>query len=152
MQLSQNFSLLDLIKSPTATRKGIDNTPDNEQIANLSALCKNILEPLRLLLNSEIIITSGFRSPKLNVAIGGSKTSSHCKAEAADFEVQKMSNKEAFEIIRKSGLIFDQLIAEGYDEQTDDFDWIHISYRIGNNRKQVLKATFVNGKPIYTPF
>ena len=149
--LSQNFSLLDLTKSPTAIRKGIDNTPDEDSIANLSALCSNILEPLKSVLNSYIIITSGYRSPKLNKAIGGSKTSSHCFGEAVDFSVPGISNIELYEFIKNSDLAYDQNIAEFLGPEGRD-GWVHISYRVGNNRKQCLIATKDGtGKTIYTP-
>ena len=78
-QLSKHFSLKEMTKSGTATRLGLDNTPNEEQIENLKALCENILEPLRDYYESRpIMVSSGFRSEKLSEAIGSSSRSQHC--------------------------------------------------------------------------
>ena len=86
MKLSRNFSLQELTKSETAIRKGIQNTPSDKVISNLTTLCDMVLQKVR---NSHgaVTITSCYRSPELNKAIGGSATSDHCKGLAADFEV-----------------------------------------------------------------
>ena len=86
MQLSRNFSLLELTKSDTAIRKGIDNNPNADQIEKLKLLCENILQPVRDHFG-RVKVTSGFRSVELCTAIGSSAKSQHAKAEAADFEV-----------------------------------------------------------------
>lgn len=137
MQLTENFSLIELTSSQTATRKGIDNTPGPAVIHNLRYLLNEVMQPLRSWYGKPINITSGYRSPKLNKAIGGSATSDHTQGRAIDFTVPKEDYKKVFEYIRTK-LLFDQLIWEfGNDDAPN---WIHVSYRISNNRRQVLKA------------
>ena len=93
-QISKHFSLQEMINSGTASRLGLDNTPNEEQIENLKALCENILEPLREYYESRpVSISSGFRSEKLSEAIGSSSKSQHCKGEAVDFEISGFDNK-----------------------------------------------------------
>ena len=129
------FTIEELIKSSTARRKGIPNLPNGEQKENLIALVDNVLDPLRKLWGKPIIVTSGFRCAKLNRAVGGVAKSQHTKGQAADIrtvENTTMANKQLFDVAMRSGLPFDQLIDEyGYN-------WIHISYNIKGNRKQVL--------------
>ena len=84
-----------------------------------------------------IRITSGYRSPELNRAIGGSNKSQHCKGEALDlqfWENGEMNNKKIYDWIIDSGLEFDQMINEF------DYSWIHLSLKEKNNRKDVLIA------------
>lgn len=136
MNLTDHFTLAEL----TVTSTGLKNEPTQEQVKNLIALCENILEPLRLKFGRPIKINSGYRSIMVNARVGGSATSSHCKAEAADLSCQ--DNAAIFHIIRQQ-LPFDQLIWEGGDDKQPD--WVHVSFRRnGNNRKQVLKMK--NGK------
>jgi len=137
-QLSVNFSLLELTSSETAARKGIDNTPSVEVISNLKYLCDNVLQPLRVRYGKTINISSGYRSPKLNKAIGGSMTSDHCIGCAADITVPKDDFKRVFEMIRNH-LPYDQLIWEMGDDTAPQ--WIHVSYRVKGNRGQVLRAS-----------
>jgi len=138
-QLSLHFSLKEMTKSGTATRLGLDNTPNEEQIENLKALCENILEPLREYYESRpIMVSSGFRSEKLSEAIGSSSRSQHCKGEAVDFEIPGFDNKQVAAHI-KNNFLYDQLISEYYEESVADSGWIHVSYkRDGSNRKQSL--------------
>ena len=128
-----------MTKSGTATRLGLDNTPNEEQIENLKALCENILEPLREYYESRpIMVSSGFRSEKLSEAIGSSSRSQHCKGEAVDFEIPGFDNKQVAAHI-KNNFLYDQLISEYYEESVADSGWIHVSYkRDGSNRKQSL--------------
>ena len=136
MRLSKNFVLSEVTRSGTATRLGIDNGPEKEHLQNLQDLIRNLVQPLRDDLGP-IRITSGYRSPSLNKAIGGSKRSQHCKGEALDiqfWEDGEMNNKKIYDWILDSGLEFDQMINEF------DFAWIHISFKNGKNRKQVLEA------------
>lgn len=149
MKLSKNFTLGEMIQSQTAIRKGVDNTPNGDQILNLIDLCENVLQPLRDHIGA-IYISSGFRSQKLNVAIGGSTTSQHCalNGAAADIDMGE-KNREIFEYI-KNELPFDQLIWEfGNDECPS---WVHVSYKEGKNRKQILKAVKENGRTKYKQF
>ena len=108
MNLSKNFSLSELTKSETAIRKDIDNTPSNEVLSNLTTLCNMVLQKVRDS-HGVVTITSGYRSPELNKAIGGSTTSDHCKGCAADFEVPGLDNKQLALWI-EDNLIFKQLI------------------------------------------
>ena len=148
-QLTKSFSLLELTSSETAVRKGIDNTPTIEVINNLSLLCGNVLQPLRNWYAKPINITSGYRSPKLNKAIGGSTTSDHCKGHAADFTVPNSDMKRVFEWLMNSE--FDQLIWEFGDKNAPN--WIHVSYKPNGNRKQVLRAyKNVLGQTKYEPY
>jgi uncharacterized protein YcbK (DUF882 family) len=112
MNLTRNFSLLELTKSDTAIRKGIDNEPNADQIDKLKLLCENILQPVRDHFG-RVKVTSGFRSAELCVAIGSSINSQHARAEAADFEVVGVDNVELFDWI-KNNLEPDQLILEFY--------------------------------------
>lgn len=128
------FTIRELTASATAARKGIDNTPDNVARANLTSLVANILDPLREAYGKPIIVTSGYRCPKLNKAVGGAAKSQHMKGQAADIRTVSDTvedNRELFNLIIKLRLPFDQLIDEyGYN-------WIHVSYAPAN-RRQVL--------------
>ena len=114
MKLSKNFTLKEMTRSITAKRRDIDNTPDEQQIENLAELCEKVLQPLRDLMGP-IVITSGYRRPALNTAIGGSTTSQHCaiKGAAADIDICTgdcdYKNAEVFHNI-KDNFVFDQLI------------------------------------------
>ena len=112
MNLTRNFSLLELTKSDTAIRKGIDNNPNADQVEKLKALCENILQPVRDHFG-RVKVTSGFRSVELCTAIGSSANSQHAKAEAADFECPGVDNAELADWIHKN-LSYDQLILEFY--------------------------------------
>tara|TARA_R100000808_G_C2153147_1_gene163082 strand:+ start:581 stop:1036 length:456 start_codon:yes stop_codon:yes gene_type:complete len=136
MRLSKNFTLREITRSNTAKRLGIDNEPTKLHMENMQRLVSNLIQPMRDELGP-IRITSGYRSPSLNRAIGGSTKSQHCKGEALDLQFWKegrMCNEKIYEWILKSGLDFDQMINEF------DFAWIHISLKKKNNRKQVLEA------------
>lgn len=131
------FTLDELIKSDTAKRNNIDNTPNEQERNNLIALIENVLDPLREAYGKPIIITSGFRSEKLNKLVKGSATSQHRFGQAADIRSKqdtKEENKKLFDLIKKLDLPFDQLINEY------DYDWVHVSYS-PRNRKQILKIT-----------
>lgn len=149
MELTKNFSLIELTSSETATRKNIDNTPEIPAINNLRLLCAEVMQPLRDFYGKPINITSGYRSPKLNKAIGGSATSDHCFGRAIDFTVPKQDYQMVFNYIRKN-LEFDQLIWEFGDVVAPQ--WIHVSYRKGQNRKQVLKAIKGTFGTKYVPY
>jgi len=133
-----NFKISELIYSETANRLKINNMPDINSLDCMLDLICDCLQPLRDKLKKPMIITSGYRCAQLNKAVGGATdkygkpTSQHCKGQAADFHVNGMTVKDTIDFIIKSGVPFDQLI----DERT----WVHISYRKGNNRRQVLKV------------
>lgn len=155
MQLSANLSLAEVIKSSTAKRLGIDNTPTPEHLANLKLVAQNIFQPIREHFQKPINVSSGYRSKALNDATpGSSATSQHCSGEALDLDQDSMNtgitNKMVFDYI-KNNLNFDQLIWEfGTDTNPD---WVHVSYEsTGRQRKQILKAVRVNGKTTYKPW
>ena len=129
------FTLNELTASSTAKRKGIDNTPDATVRANLTALVANILDPLREAYGKPIVVSSGYRSPKLNKAVGGAAKSQHVTGQAADIHTLSdipADNKKLFDFIQKLKLPFDQLINEY------NFNWVHVSFS-PKNRRQILK-------------
>ena len=132
-KLSEHFSLGEFVRSSTAQRMSIDNTPDAEVIENLRNLCTKVLEPLREHLGQPVVITSGFRSKRLNETVGGVKNSQHLRGEAADLMVE--GEKQARDWIRwmMDFLEFDQLILEKKGKKV----WVHVSLK--RNRQQVLK-------------
>lgn len=135
MQLSENFTLEELTKSTTANKKKIDNSPNDEQIENLKNLCKNILQPIRDKYENSITVTSGFRSPELNKAIKGSKTSQHLKGEAADIKCP--NNKKLWNIITEMIKNNEIQIGQLIDEK--NLSWIHISLPTSKHKNQILK-------------
>lgn len=145
-KLSPHFTYGEMIKSNTATRDGIDNEPNEEQLKNLRFLCENVLEKVRVGLKRAVLIGSGFRCKELNEKIGGSSRSQHCFGEAADFDVSGYTTTEVFEwIILKSDIIWDQIIWEFGDN-----GWIHISCkRSSGNRMRITTAKKKQGKTIY---
>jgi hypothetical protein len=148
MKLTENFSLLELTKSQTAERKGIDNTPSPEHQENLKLLCESVLQPVRDHFGKVVTISSGYRSPELCTAIGSKITSQHARGEAADFEIFGVSNKELADYINEN-LEYDQLILEYWKESDPNSGWVHCSYSAGNKRKQYLRAYKENGKTKY---
>ena len=148
MKLSENFSLLELTKSQTAERKGIDNTPSTEHQENLKSLCTRILQPVRDHFSRVVSVSSGYRSQALCEAIGSKTTSQHAKGQAADFEIFGISNKELADYINEN-LDYDQLILEYWKESDPNSGWVHCSYNVNVNRKQYLKAYKENGRTKY---
>jgi len=151
MSLSANFSLEELTKSQTATRKGIDNTPTPEHQDNLKSLCTHVLQPIRDHFDRVVTVSSGYRSPELCTAIGSKITSQHAKGQAADFEIFGVSNKELADYINQN-LDYDQLILEYWKESDPNSGWVHCSFKTESNRKQYLKAyKDENNKTCYQP-
>ena len=148
MKLSDNFSLLELTKSQTAERKGIDNTPSPEHQENLKLLCTHILQPIRDHFERVVSVSSGYRSEALCTAIGSKTTSQHAKGQAADFEIYRLSNQELANYI-KENLDYDQLILEYWKESDPNSGWIHCSYNSEGNRKEYLRAYKNEGKTKY---
>lgn len=139
------FSIKELIKSTTAIKRHIDNSPSKEIERSLTALVEKVLDPLREAYGKPIIVTSGYRCPKLNAIVGSTPSSQHVKGEAADIKsVQDTpeENKKLFDLIVKLKLPFDQLINE------HNYDWVHVSYG-ARHRRQKLKAVRKNGKTTY---
>ena len=150
MNLTTNFSLLELTKSQPAERKGIDNTPSPDHQESLKLLCTHILQPVRDHFERVVSVSSGYRSPELCTAIGSKITSQHAKGEACDFEIFGVSNKELADWIHFN-LNYDQLILEYWKESDPNSGWVHCSYSESNNRRQYLRAYKENGKTKYEP-
>ena len=148
MKLSENFSLIELTKSQTAERKGINNTPSPEHQENLKLLCTHILQPVRDRFERVVSVSSGYRSEELCLAIGSKITSQHAKGQAADFEIYGLSNQELATYI-KENLDYDQLILEYWKKEDPNAGWVHCSYDVNVNRKQYLKAYKENGRTKY---
>lgn len=148
MKLSKNFSVAELSKSEWATRNGVDNTPSMTVIDNLQQLVDNILQPVRDKFGP-VVVTSAYRSPAVNKGIGGSATSDHTKGQAADFEVMGMANKALAEWIRDN-LKFTQLILEFPSKSDPNAGWVHCSYDKANLKCEVLTASKVGGKTVYS--
>ena len=150
MKLTQNFSLEEMCKSETALRLGLDNEPNDEQLANLVALCECVLQPVRDHFGKGVKVNSGLRTPEVNDKVGGSRTSDHCKGMAADIEIPGVANAELAQWIADN-LEFRQVILEFYTPGIPDSGWVHVSYNPGDNKKQVLTATKQKGKTVYLP-
>lgn len=148
MKISEHISMKEALRSNTAKRLGIDNMPDNDTLVTMQITAQHIFEPLRNKFNEPIYISSFYRSPELNTAIGGSSRSQHCKGEAIDIDdvYSKVTNADFFNYI-KDRLEFDQLIWEFGDDENPD--WVHVSYNLGRNRMRILKAIKENGRTKY---
>ena len=147
--ISKHISYKEGVYSITAIRRGINNTPNDEQLANMELVAEEVFEPLRKWVGGPIKINSFFRSPDLNTAIGGSKTSQHCKGQAMDIDdtFGKATNAEMYHFI-KDNLDFDQMIWEFGDD--DNPAWVHVSYiSPEENRNKCLKAYKEKGKTKY---
>ena len=149
-RISNYVSYKEVIYSETAIRKGIDNTPNEEQIKRIILLANKLFDPLRVWCGGRVKINSVFRSKRLNELIGGSRSSQHMANKGAAIDIDdnygNKTNLEMFHYI-KDNLEFDQLIAEfPVDGQPS---WIHASYNEGNNRGNVLIATKLNGRTKY---
>ena len=149
MNLSENFTLQELIYSDTAIRRGIDNKPNDETIENLKIVCENILEPVREYFKAPVVISSGYRSVEVCEAVGSSAKSQHTKGQAADFEIFGIPNKDVADWI-VNNIDFDQCILEFWNEKEPNSGWVHCSFNAAGNRKQYLKASKENGKVVYS--
>ena len=149
MKLSNNFTLQEYIKSQTALRQGIDNTPNDEHLTSAKSLFENVVQKVRDYFGPTVI-NSGYRGPELNAAVGGAATSQHCKGEAVDIECPGVANYDVAKYI-EDNLDYDQLILEFYTPGIPDSGWVHVSYKVEGNRKQSLTAMKENGKTVYKP-
>lgn len=134
MKLSRNFYLSELTKTQ---QRGLDNTPPPDVIERLKLVAIHILQPVRDHYGIAFIPNSGYRSPAVNKAVGGSKTSQHMTGEAVDFEIPGIPNHELACWVRDN-LEFDQLILEFYKPGQPSSGWVHCSYKQHGNRKQCL--------------
>lgn len=152
-KLTEHFTLEELTVSPTAKRLGLSNTPTQEHIANMKYVCEKILEPVRAHFGKPVQINSSYRSPAVNKAVGGSKTSQHSNGEAVDFEIPGIPNKQLADWVADN-LEFDQVILEFYSAKDGaNSGWVHASIkRNGGNRMQRLIASkSKSGGTTYTP-
>lgn len=150
MKLTNNFTLEEMVKSETALRRGLDNTPSVEIVENLKLLCEKVLQPIRDHYGKGVKVNSGYRSPDVNAAVGGSRTSDHCKGLAADIEIPGVANGELAQYIVQN-LEFTQCILEFYTQGVPDSGWVHVSYDPANIKKQPLTAIKREGKTVYLP-
>ena len=147
--ISKHVSDKEGVYSNTAIRRGIDNTPDEEQEVNMKLLAEKIFEPVRAYVSGPVKINSFFRSVELNKAIGGSSKSQHCQGQAIDIDdtFGHATNADMYNYI-KNNLDFDQLIWEFGDD--DNPNWVHVSYVSEfENRRRCLKAYKEQGKTRY---
>ena len=147
IRVSKNFALSEMVKSATAERLNVDNSPSDIHLVNLTHLAIHILQPVRDQFGV-ITINSGYRSPALNAKVGGSKTSQHCNGQAADFESFSTPNPDLAKWIANN-LEFDQLILEFYDGVNPNSGWVHCSYNLMGNRRKILTALKTGGKVVY---
>jgi len=150
MNLSANFTLSELTKSETALRKGLDNMPTEDIIKSLKLLVDNVLQPIRMHYNASVKVNSGYRSPEVNASVGGSKTSDHCKGQAADIEIAGVANGALAKYICDN-FKFTQVILEFYTQGIPDSGWVHVSYDPTNLKCQALTAIKRDGKTVYLP-
>lgn len=129
MQL--NFTMSELLHSDIAEKYNISNIPDKQSLDNMLLLIVDCLQPIRNYIGKPMIISSGYRSPRLNghPLINGKPNSQHIIGQAADFTIKGMTPKQIIEKVKASGVEFDQLICEHNI-------WVHVSYNKGKNRKQ----------------
>ena len=137
MNLTAHFTLDEMIKSQTALRRGLDNSPEPKQLENLLTLCEKVLEPIRVHYERPVVINSGFRSLLVNRAVGSKDSSQHARGEAADIEIPGVDNLELYYWIAQE-LDFDQLILEYYSGEPSS-GWVHVSYVGDDNRDQTLR-------------
>ena len=148
--ISEHISYKEGTNSITAIRRGIDNVPNDEQLDNMELIAEKVFEPLRKYVGGPIKINSFFRCPKLNKAIGGSKTSQHCKGLAMDIDdtFGVVANSDMYNYI-KNNLDFDQMIWEFGDD--DNPNWVHVSYvSKEDNRNRCLRASKSGGTTLYS--
>jgi hypothetical protein len=154
MKLSKYVSLAEVTRSDTAKRKGISNEPTPEHLENLKVICEDVFDKVREHFGVPLFISSGYRSAALNKAIGGSATSDHNNGRALDLDQDGhgngVKNKDVFNYIINN-LDFDQCIAE-FPRPDGDPEWVHVGYRKGANRKQILVAYKEGGKTKYKPY
>ena len=155
MNLSDHFTLAEFLRSDTASKYNIKNVATEQHVKNMKQLCINVLEPIRTVFNKPVIVTSGYRSNALNVTMREhgyytSKTSQHCKGEAADIIIAGVSNVEIAKKLLNHGIIYDQCIIESAKRIDANnvihlSNWLHISFTLDReNRMQCFKMH--NGK------
>lgn len=153
MKLGRFFTLAELTRSPTAKAMGINNEPPREVIDRLRLLVVHVLDPLREALGRPITVTSGYRSPAVNLRVGGASSSQHVLGEAADIECAGVSTAALARKVLELRLPYDQLILEFHDPETPSSGWVHVSHRAsGVQRGQSLRATRQGQRTVYAPW
>lgn len=140
MKLSPHFTLAEMTHSASAVAAGVPNTASPVEIAMLTALCFNVLEPIREHFGRPVRVSSGFRSPAVNRLVRGSPSSQHMRGEAADIEIPPFANGEVARWI-EGKIDFDQLILEAYTPGIPSSGWVHVSWRPERRRRDVLTWT-----------
>ena len=149
-QLTEHFSLREMTRSDTAVRLGIENVPTAEHLQNLVLLCTHVLEPVRAHFGP-VRVNSGYRCLALNMSVNPmtstiDKLSKHCLGQAVDFEVEGVSNGDLAIWCRDNLPEYGQVILEFYTPGQPDSGWVHVSYVVGKQKKEVLTAARINGK------
>ncbi|WP_028965379.1 D-Ala-D-Ala carboxypeptidase family metallohydrolase [Sphingomonas phyllosphaerae] len=149
MKLSPHFTLAEMTASATAARIGDSNQPQlAAHVDALRLVCLKVLEPVRAHFGRPVRVNSGYRSAKTNAAVGSSSTSQHRRGEAADIEIDGVSNADLAAWIA-THIEFDQLILEAHRAGDPNSGWVHVSYAAGRNRRQVLTMTIGTHGPVY---
>lgn len=144
IQLTPHFRLSEFLRSSTATARKIDNTPSLDVVSNLQQLCVNVLEPMREHVGQAVVISSGYRSPALNKAVGGSSTSQHMTGEACDIHIPDEETGKKWFTWMMDNLKFHQLIWEK-STPTSTRHWIHVAYKQdGHNAQHVIQNLVKN--------
>lgn len=142
-RLSPDFHLSEFLRSQTALRKGLNNAPDAAVLGAIRNFLAPGMQQVRDLINAPIHVSSGYRSPMVNAAVGGSRSSQHTQGLACDFTAPFFGTPlQICRAIVASKITFDQLIYEG--------DWVHISFS-AKPRRSVLTAVFAHGSVSYKP-
>lgn len=149
-KLSDNFTLAELLLTEHRELLSENQNPPQIVVSNLEILAKNILQPLRDKLGYAIHVNSGYRCLALNTAVGGATNSQHITGQAADLIDGTNGNLHLFDVIKDSGLLYDQLITECPDKNGNPA-WIHVSFDINRSRKENLKAVIVGKNPNGSP-
>lgn len=148
MNLTKNFTLSEMTKSDTALRLGLENQPDEQQLAALQTLAEKVLQPVRDYYNMGVKVNSALRTLPVNRAIGSGDSSHHVRGMAADIEIPGIPNAELAEWMVEN-LDFTQIILEFYTPGVPDSGWVHVSYVPEDLKKQVLTAVKRDGKTVY---
>lgn len=139
IQLTRHFMLSEFIKSNTATKLKIANNPDLDQVSNLQYLCREILEPLREFMNEPIVISSGYRCPKLNKAVGGATNSQHLSGQACDIHLPSKETGIRYVQFILDNCRFDQML---YETDSNGISWLHVSIKQDGHNRQTYRPNY----------
>jgi uncharacterized protein YcbK (DUF882 family) len=142
MKISQYFSLSEFTRSQTAARQYIDNTPSEIAIENIKKLATQVLDPLREAIGKPITVSSGYRSPRLNKAVGGAENSDHMRGLSADIIIAGVHPSDVCKTALNLGLPMKNIINE-YGK------WTHITLGEEGQKTIAMTAEKQNGKTHY---